>query len=295
MARSTLVLSGVVVLLVLATSYVAWRIITNERTQVAAPEGLHLGIGLPEAVADVSPESGAGSVVWWDSEAGVIRSERNGFMVRPLASLTKLMTAMVAIDHGLVWDRPTEILPEEYVIGGRLLLQPGELVTVRDLFHASLVGSANNATLAYVRTLGLAEKEFVREMNRKAIALGLEQTRFVDVTGLDPDNVSTAYEVARLAEVAFRDYPAIAGATSMREYSFTVGGSGRAHVISNTNKLISEQGLSFSGSKTGYLNEAGFCLVVRGMGKAARYIVAVLGAPSEQDAMAEIQQAITDF
>lgn len=297
MSRSTIFLSLVTLLLAVGTGMAVWRLAAAERP---APGGsvevFQLGLGLPDIKGEEG-ESGAAaeSAVWWDSETGIMRAEQRAFEVRPIASLTKLMTAMVALDHAIDWEAPVDIMPHEYVIGGRLLLHPGEQVTMRDLFHASLLGSANNATLAYVRALGIPEPDFVHEMNRKAISLGLEQTRFVEVTGLDPDNVSTAYEAGRLAEAAFRDYPDIAQATSLPEYSFTVLGSGRAHTIRNTNKLIGEEGLSFSGSKTGYLYEAGYCLVVRGTGELSRHVAVVLGAPSEWQSLEDIKQLVGRF
>ena len=226
------------------------------------------------------------SVLLWDSGPQVIKYEVNGFKRRPIASLTKLVTAMVALDFGVDLDKEMTILPEEYRIGGRLVLAPEERVTMRDLLHASLMGSANNATLAFVRGVGVDETEFVRAMNRKAIALGLEQTEFVEVTGLDFNNISTAYEVAKIAEAAWRDYPIIAEITSKTKYQHTVGGSGREHTIVNTNNLMVDYGYELAGSKTGYLYEAGFCLAVR---KAADHnlIAIVLGAPSEWDSMSD--------
>ncbi len=226
------------------------------------------------------------SALLWDSEAQVIKYEVNGFERRPIASLTKLMTAMVALDFGVDLDQAMTILPEEYRIGGRLVLAPGESVTMRDLLHASLMGSANNATLALVRGTGVDEAEFIRAMNRKAIELGLEQTEFVELTGLDFHNISTAYEMAKIAESAWRDYPIIAEITSKIKYQYIVGGSGREHTIVNTNNLMVDYGYELAGSKTGYLYEAGFCLAVR---KAADHdlIAIVLGAPSEWDSMSD--------
>ncbi|PIT98463.1 MAG: hypothetical protein COT71_00625 [Candidatus Andersenbacteria bacterium CG10_big_fil_rev_8_21_14_0_10_54_11] len=297
MPKSTFWLGLLTILLAAACGMVVWHLAAAERTVPAGiVDGIQLGFDVLEADAGRAANgASAESTVWWDSEAGVMRAENNAFVVRPIASLTKLMTAMVALDHGIDWDQPVDILPEEYVIGGQLLLHSGEKVTMRDLFHASLLGSANNATLAYVRALHIPEEEFIREMNRKAIALGLEQTRFSEVTGLDTDNVSTAYEAARMAEAAFRDYPEIARVTSLHDYSFTVLGRGRVHTISNTNKLLSDGDMSFTGSKTGYLYEAGYCLVVRGADKLSRHIVVVLGAASERQSLETIKKIALQF
>lgn len=284
MHKSTICLAGLCLVLSVAVGAVVWwLVLIPEAEPAAAVEGV-LQIGLPDVQANKNRRAvNASSALLWDTGAQVIRFEQNGFERHPIASITKLMMAMVALDFGLEWDKEMTIEPDEYVIGGRLALSTGEFVTVRDLMHASLMSSANNATLALVRTLGVPEEEFVRAMNRKVIELGLEQTEFADVTGLDPGNVSTAYEVARLAEVAWRDYPVIAEITSKTEYTFTVGGTGREHTIKNSNKLITEYGLSLTGSKTGYLYESNFCLVVQGAGTLGNRIAVVLGSPSERD------------
>jgi D-alanyl-D-alanine carboxypeptidase len=229
------------------------------------------------------------SAMLWNTEADVIKYEKNGFERRSIASLTKLMAAMVAIDQGVDWGKEMTIGSEEWRIGGRLVLAPDEFVTMTDLLHASLMGSANNATLAFVRGVGVEEKEFIYEMNRKAIELSLEQTEFVDVTGLDPGNLSTAYEVARIAEVAFNDYPIIKEVTSKEKYGYVIGGSGREHTIVNTNNMMVDYGYPLSGSKTGYLYEANFCLVVQGTGDSSDLIAVVLGAPSEWDSMSDVR------
>jgi D-alanyl-D-alanine carboxypeptidase len=249
--------------------------------------GLDLGLHKNDA-----KEFDAASVVLLETTSNQILFQQNAFERRPIASITKLMTAMVALDHGIDWDQEADIQLEEYTQGGRLLLFNGEKVTMRDLFNASLLGSANNATLAYVRQLGISKEEFVRAMNRKAIELGLEQTEFHDVTGLTPTNVSTAYEVAILAKAAFEKYPAIAQATTQKEYSFTVNTSGREHTIRNTNKLISELGEASGGSKTGYLYEASYCLVMAGEGELASRIGVILGSPSEQGNFGDMRRLL---
>lgn len=245
----------------------------------------HIPLGLSETAESAGvaePLVNAASAALWDTQEQRLVYHYNAFERRPVASLTKLMTAMVALDYGMAWDKEMTIAPTEYGRGGNLLLHPGETVTIQDLFNASLVGSANNATLAYVRGLDIDSTEFVRAMNRKAIELGLEQTEFTDVTGLSPQNLSTAYEVARFSEAAFRQYPAIAAATSQAEYVFSVGGSGREHRIGNTNKLVADKHDSFGGSKTGYLDEALYCLVVTGQGTWQNRIAVVLGSPSQE-------------
>lgn len=293
MHKSTIVFALLAALLTGPVAYTAYRLATEPRQVVLGSSSAHnIPLGVPKGRGETQ-QFAARSVLLYDTEEQQIKLEQNAFERRPIASLSKIMTAMVALDRGIDWDTPAGILPEEYGPGGNLNLAPGETVSVRDLFNASLLGSANNATRAYVRVLfGLDPKEFVEAMNRKAVELGLEQTHFEDVTGLDPHNVSTAYEVARLAAEAFNEYPEIAQATSQTEYAFVVGGSGREHKIKNTNKLVTDGGMQFSGTKTGYLDEAGWCLVVQGTGNLKRRIAVVLDSPSENDHFSTIKKLI---
>ncbi|MEX1112241.1 MAG: serine hydrolase [Candidatus Andersenbacteria bacterium] len=296
MHKSTIILAGICLSLAAVTGFSVWLLATHESERPSTPlaGGASINLGLPGLGEPDGKERvfTAGSALLYDTTSNTILFEQNAFERKPIASITKLMTAIVALDMGIDWDAPATIQPEEYVQGGRLLLHPGETVTMRDLFNASLLGSANNATLAYVRELGVPKDEFLREMNRKAIELGLEQTEFADVTGLDTGNVSTAYEVARIAQVAFDQYPEIAAATSQQEYVFVVGETRREHTIRNTNKLVSQWDEQVSGSKTGYLYEARYCLVVQGTGEQAGRIAVILDSPSEVEHFADIRKLL---
>jgi D-alanyl-D-alanine carboxypeptidase len=294
MHQSTIVFALLSLGLAVGIASVAWYLIVAPTPSTEEVEG-HFALGIPD-LRPVNQEQvvPAGSAIVWNTEKGAIVFEQNAFERRPIASLTKLMTAMVALDYGFDLGHATEIKTEEYIIGGKLLLHPGESVTMRDLFSASLLGSANNATLAYVRELGVAKEEFIRAMNRKAVELELEQTFFTDVTGLDDGNIATAYEVARLAEYAWQHYPLIADATAQPAYSFIVGGSGREHTIHNTNKLVADGSLSGS-SKTGYLYEAGYCLVFQDNQNTADLIAVVLGSPSEEVQYQGLTTLLTRF
>ncbi len=292
MPKSTVIFAVLAVCFLMITSWVLWEFFRPRSLSLEPQvEGATVQLSLPDLRPDNSSKRfTARSVLLWDSDTHVIRFEQNGFERLPIASITKLMTAMVALDHGIPWDDLSDIQPNEYVQGGRLLLHAEEQVTMRNLFTASLLGSANNATLAYVRHLGIDQEQFIQEMNRKAVELGLEQTHFTDVTGLEKTNVSTAYEVARLAEHAFTRYPDIAHATQQIAYTFTVAGSGREHTMRNTNKLISEYGQSYLGSKTGYLDEAQYCLVVRGAALGSSLIGVILASPSEPEHFADMSK-----
>ncbi len=293
MHKVTIFFAGVCLLLAFGVGVIVSQISREPEITIPLSGGSSFVLGLPDSEYGETTQSEVNmSTILYNTETSTILSQQNAFERRPIASITKLMTAMVALDQGIPWDQDATILPEEYTVGGSLLLHQGETVTMRDLFHASLVGSANNATTAYIRELGFSKDEFVREMNRKAIALKLEQTEFYDPTGLDPKNVSTAYEVAILAHHAFSNYPEIANATSQPEYSFNVRGTGRERTIRNTNKPVAEGNLTVTGSKTGFLYEAGYCLVVQGAGKHKDRIAVVMNEISEDAQFAEITQLL---
>lgn len=279
MRKSTLFFAALAMVLTTMTGLLVWRLLRPGPVNSVAEGATEMG---SEPTKPAAPVLEAASAVVLNTDKEEIVWQQNAFERRPVASLTKLMTAMVAIDHGMPWEQTVTINPNEYGLGGNLLLHNGESVTMRDLFTASLLGSANNATRAYVRTLGVSEEEFVRRMNRKAIALGLEQTYFTDVTGLRATNISTAYDIGRLAEVAFRGYPDITRATAQADYTFDVQGSGREHTIKNTNRLVTDHLLAVTGSKTGYLDEAGYCLVVQRSGALRHLLVVVLGSPTQE-------------
>ncbi|MEO6077223.1 MAG: hypothetical protein ABIP54_00365 [Candidatus Andersenbacteria bacterium] len=269
------------------------KIANTENVPTSHMKSPNIAFGLAddaEAMQKDSNEFQATSALLYDGQSNQIVFQQNAFERRPLASITKLMTAMVALDHGIDWNKEANILPNEYTVGGELMLSRGETVTMKDLFNASLLGSANNATMAYVRQIGMSKEEFVQAMNRKAVELHLEQTEFHDVTGLTPQNVSTAYEIAVMAHYAFTHYPEISQATSQKEYSFTVKGTGREHTIRSTNKPVQLGELEVSGSKTGFLYEAGYCLVQEGVGALKDKVAVVMNAPSEQDQFVEVAQ-----
>ena len=197
-----------------------------------------------------------------DLKSGIILHQQNPDRPLPIASLTKLMTAQVFLstspdlDQEYVMDKQDN----DSVIGSRLNVVPGEIVRIRDLLAASLIGSANNATQALAHSTGLTESEFIALMNKKTVNLGLTQTFFKDVTGLDPGNVSTAAEYTKLARAAFQ-YPIIKQYLGLLEYTFETIDRHISHRIKNTNLLLGNVDFEIVGAKTGYLDEAGYTFV----------------------------------
>ncbi|HAM88084.1 MAG: D-alanyl-D-alanine carboxypeptidase [Candidatus Falkowbacteria bacterium GW2011_GWC2_38_22] len=214
-------------------------------------------------ITDVSdPVLESGSAIVMDSESGKIIFSKDANRKSPIASITKLMTAMVFLENNPGWETEYKISQDDKVEGGKEYIYNGDIVKVKDLFYLSLVGSANSATLALVRSTGMSEKDFVVAMNKKADELNLKDTFFADPIGLSNYNVSSAYEVAKIAKAALAD-ESIGSAVLSKEYGFETAG-GRKIVVYSTDALLDSFPLgdvSLLGGKTGYTEAAGYCFV----------------------------------
>ncbi len=231
-------------------------------------------------------EGEAKAMVLMRVDDGIILTEKNSEKSFPIASLSKLMTAMVFLDEKISFEKEVEIEPEDDRIGGKLYIFPGEKVTIKDLFYSSLVGSANNATIALQRATGLSKEEFVLKMNQKAKELGLSSLSFKEPSGLSPKNVGSAKDVAILFREALK-IPEILEALITKEYVFETLNTHAPHRIKNTNMLwesfLASTPFEILGGKTGYLDEAGYCLVVAGKKGEEKFIAVILGAPSDEE------------
>lgn len=203
-----------------------------------------------------APETTAAAAAVWDATTHTFLYAKELDTVRPLASVTKLMTALLVLEAATDLDRTVTIQsgdndPE----GSRLHIATGAIVSVRDLFYATLVESANNSAEALVRAAGIDEGEFVRRMNVRAADLGMAHTHYTDVTGLGPQNVSTAHDLVLLAQEAFAE-PLIREATTMQKYEVHDQASGKVIAISNTDILLGKD-LQIVAGKTGWAGFSG--------------------------------------
>jgi D-alanyl-D-alanine endopeptidase (penicillin-binding protein 7) len=230
-----------------------------------------------------------GGVVWarnaivLDPATGEVLFEKNSDSSVPIASLSKLMTMMVFLEQKPDLDRKAEVTREEITGGGHTQLRNGEQVTLRDLLHMGLMCSDNVATRVLARESGLAPEDFLARMNHKAIELGMTHTRFVEFTGLDERNVSTAADVARMLHAA-ADIDLVREITTTRSYAFRT--QRRSHLISNTNRLLFSR-YEILGGKTGFINEAGYCFATWLHTQGRDLIAVVLGAPTNATRFAD--------
>lgn len=203
--------------------------------------------------------------------------KKNADKPQAIASITKLMTALVFLDNNPGWDTTYVIDESDKIEGGKLNLFSGDEVKIHDLFKTSLVASDNGATIALVHASGLSEKDFILKMNEKAKALGLTNTSFADPIGLSDKNLSSASEIAILAQAAL-SYPEIKDAVALAEYSYTTI-SGREKNIESTDHLLfvdENKGVKAAGGKTGYTDEAGYCFVGKFFDKNGKEFISVV-------------------
>ncbi len=182
--------------------------------------------------------------------------------MRP-ASLTKIMTAILAIESGKM--NRLVIIPKEAtkVEPSKLGLKVGEKVYLRDLVKATLVGSANDAAVAIGIYVGGSTKKFVAMMNRKARALGMRNTRFTNAAGFDiGSHYSTASDLLKLAEYAIKN-STFNQIVKINVHTFRATNTKRPYVVRTTNRLLKERKYAI-GVKTGYTAKAGPCLIARG-------------------------------
>jgi len=183
---------------------------------------------------------------------------------QPIASITKLMTAMVILDGSVPLHEKIVITKDDRdlirLTGSRL--KYGATLTREELVRLALMASENRAANALARTYPGGRQAFVEAMNRKAEALGMANSRFADPAGLDAGNVASARDVAKMVRAA-RGYPLIRQATTTRSMSVRPY-KGRGELrFGNTNRLLKNGAWDIELSKTGYINEAGRCLVMQ--------------------------------
>ena len=202
----------------------------------------------------------ASSAILYCPSTDSVLYQKNADERRPIASTTKIMTALTVLRRGGDLDRLCAIPPEACGIEGTsVYLKPGEILSIRDLLYALLLQSANDAATALAVLTSGSVPAFADEMNRIAGELGLQNTRFMNPHGLDhPEHYSTARDLACLAAAAF-DEITFREIVSTRRYSISAPDGGR-RVLVNHNKLLNRYP-DCVGVKTGFTKKSGRCLV----------------------------------
>jgi D-alanyl-D-alanine endopeptidase (penicillin-binding protein 7) len=197
-----------------------------------------------------------------DQDTNEVLVAKNPDAVLPIASITKLMTAMVALDAKPNLHETLSIGEDDVdaLKGTRSRLAVGTKLSREDMLRLALMSSENRAASALSRHYPGGSAAFIEAMNRKARELGLSDTRFFDPTGLNSSNVSSARDLCKMVAAA-ADYPLIRDFSTMAEYTVTI--SGRPREFHNTNALVRSPDWDIAVSKTGYISEAGRCLVMQ--------------------------------
>lgn len=199
-----------------------------------------------------------------DQESGAVLYNRDFLQTVPIASITKLMTALVILDTNPNWDEIVEIREEDHRIGNQVYLLTGETISIKNLFYLMLIASSNEAAIALSRSVGI--DNFSEAMNAKAVELGMLGAHFVEPTGLSPDNVATPNDLVILANQAF-GRSEITDIVNLAEYNFFTINTKRFVRARSTNQLLGsfldDNTYKIIGAKTGYLDEAGYCLLMQ--------------------------------
>jgi D-alanyl-D-alanine carboxypeptidase len=263
---------------------------------VAVPGALGAAVGGDGAFAAVAvapPRVNARWVLLADERTGQVLFEREAREPRAMASTTKVMTALLSLEH--LDQRRTVVIGKEPTAVGEesLELEAGERLTVHQLLLGLLVKSANDAAVALADAVDGSEAVFVRRMNRRAAELGLDATHYVTPYGLDrPGHQTSARDLARLWEVAMRraDFRALVSTRSAQ-----LPGPQRVRKFITTNQLLGSYAWAVGG-KTGFTSDAGRCLVASASRGGRRLVAVALGSTNAfTDVRALFEYGFTAF
>ena len=225
------------------------------------------------------PDLRAAAAIAFNPQTGEILWQENAQDKRPIASITKVMTALVFLEDDPDLTRDITVERSDVYAASTTFIRANERITLDNLLHLTLIASDNAAARALARLSHGGTASFVERMNEKAIELGLESTTFADPSGLNPNNISSAYDLSRLISYAAQD-DRIASIMRTPSYSLQVGR--RTVKVNNTNKLLAGTGVDVMGGKTGFISKAGYCLatLLRLPQSNQTVAVVVLGAKS---------------
>jgi D-alanyl-D-alanine endopeptidase (penicillin-binding protein 7) len=217
------------------------------------------------------------AVLILDPATGEVLFEKNPVAVMPIASLTKLMTALVVVEAKQDMDERLAVTEADVdqLKHSTSRLRVGTTLTRAEMLHIALMSSENRAANALGRNYPGGEAAFVKAMNAKAAALGMSRTRYLEPTGLSSENVSTAEDLAKLVVAAQRQ-PVIREYSTDQDHLIRQGG--RATAYRNSNRLVSNAGWDIGLQKTGFINEAGRCMVLQATIKGREVVMVFLDA-----------------
>lgn len=225
-----------------------------------------------------------------DQETNEVLFSKNSQAVLPIASITKLMTAVVVTDAALPLTEVLTVTQDDVDTekGSRSRLNVGTQLTRGEMLHLALMSSENRAAHALGRNYPGGLSAFVAAMNAKAQTLGMTDTRYVEPTGLSSQNRSSAHDLATLVKSAHASYPLIRELSTSPEYQVDVGH--RQLQFHNTNGLVSNPRWEIGLQKTGYISEAGRCLVMQASMAGRKLIMVFLDSSGRYTRIADAER-----
>lgn len=245
-----------------------------------------------DASGDVVPDVRAAAAIIYDPDTRQVLWEENSQNQRSIASITKMMTAVVFMENNPDLSQPVTVARSDVYQASTTHLRANDHVTADDLLHLLLIASDNAAARALARVSPHGSEGFVARMNEKAAELGLETTQYADPSGLLSENVSSAYDMARLiAHVSSDDRIA----SIMRTPEYTVYSGKRPITFHSTNHLLGRPDVDVRAGKTGFISKSGYCLatLLRLPQSDQQVAVVVLGARSNAGRFMETQNLFT--
>jgi D-alanyl-D-alanine endopeptidase (penicillin-binding protein 7) len=231
-----------------------------------------------DSTGELVPDIRAAAAIMLDPTTGAVLWQENAQEKRSIASITKVMTALVFLEDSPDLSQVVTVERSDTFAASTTYLRTNERLTLDNLLHLTLIASDNAAARALARLSHGGTASFVERMNSKARELGLESTSFTDPSGLKAENVSSAYDLSRLITYASSD-PRIA--PIMRTAEYTVSTNRRSVNIHNTNRLVIDGDVTVMAGKTGFISKAGHCLAtLLQMPTGNQVAVVVLGANS---------------
>jgi serine-type D-Ala-D-Ala endopeptidase (penicillin-binding protein 7) len=223
------------------------------------------------------PDVRAGAAIIYNPATHQVLYESNAQTPRSIASITKVMTAVAFLENEVDFTREVVIHPDDLRGASTTYLRRNDRVTIQQLLHLLLIGSDNVAARTLARASMYGPLGFVERMNQKAAELGLTNTRYYDPSGLYADNMSSAFDMARLISFAAGD-ERIASIMRTKEYQFAA--RTRTVTLHNTNHLVGSD-VDVRGGKTGFISKSGYCLAtLLRLPQGDQVAVVVLGARS---------------
>jgi len=241
-----------------------------------------------DASGDLVPDLRAAAAIIYNPETKQVLWEENSGDQRSIASITKVMTAAVFLEDDPDLTETVTVAKSDVFRASTTHLRANDSLTTGDLLHLLLIASDNAAARALARVSPLGYDAFIARMNSKAIELGLKSTHYTDPSGLLSDDVSSAYDLARLIAFASTDERI---SSIMRTSQYTAHAASRDITFRSTNHLLGREDLEVLAGKTGFISKAGYCLatLLRLPQSGQQVAVVVLGARSNAGRFLETQ------